>query len=308
MLNGTQLREVFDHIVRERTIPLKFAYLGSGAQHWNDMIASYANIPVGAKNLEKKPLEKAAAAVVNSLDTGNGISVFDLGCGNGEPVIPLLEIIKRNPIQIFYSAFDLSDKLGRIAEVTVKGIGVEKTEHVVCDFEGNFDTLFKNQKNLKTSRLYLMLGNTLANMSNPKHFLEKIASVLREEDALLVGLELQDTRHVEHLMEYYGNAKARTFVYYVPSMFGITAKNTALRVFWDEKNSQVCLTLEALETILIKCGGESHAIHKGELLSIAHSKKYTPEALRKLFSFSTLTADIYQEDNYSVTILKKAYE
>ena len=308
MINELQRQEIFDSLVHEREIPLKFAYLDAGANHWNEMMDVSVNLPVGAKNLERDTLTAAVEFLAASTEGRSGLHVIDLGCGDGSSALNFIQAVQKQVGAISYTAVDLSEALVATAIAKIQAAGDFRTAHLVYDFEKSDPALLHELRNHEKKNVFLMLGNTLANLPEQKLTLTTMLSALAEEDVFLLGLELYSAQHAQDLIKYYGNEKASTFVYYIPGLFGITPDNTKLRVVWDEQALQVILLLEVTKPITVAHpSAPSYTIHRGEHITVARSKKYTTEGLQELLVGVAANSHKVQVGNYVIMVLSKTH-
>src|SRR5579859_6375166 len=97
MLTKIQQAELVTAIQGRGEIPLKFNYLGEGAHDW-DVIARERIKGEGINSVEAALLKKRIRDFLSTIDVRHGINIIDIGCGNGIPVLPILQQLKNKDI------------------------------------------------------------------------------------------------------------------------------------------------------------------------------------------------------------------
>ena len=119
MLTKRQEAELVTAIQGRGEIPLKFTYLGKGAQNW-DAIARQRTEGSGINSVEGMLLKKRLNDFISTVDKKQNINIIDIGCGNGVPILPILDKLKEEGISFTYVPMDISQEMLALAIDTVK--------------------------------------------------------------------------------------------------------------------------------------------------------------------------------------------
>ena len=222
ILSKRQEAELITAIQGRGEIPLKFAYLGEGAKHW-DRIARERGEGEGINSAEDALLQKRVDDFLSTLKSTSGINIIDIGCGNGLPVLPILKQLISNNIPFTYVPLDISKEMMDMAMETVK----DQFPSVICrpvqmDFElGQFSDVMYDLKDKMPVNLLLHLGSTLGNHSDLNRVLSNFRDSMTSKDFLILGVELTNLAKVHMLFPHY---KTEAVLALLVHLFGTSKK------------------------------------------------------------------------------------
>ncbi|MDO8340008.1 MAG: L-histidine N(alpha)-methyltransferase [Candidatus Burarchaeum sp.] len=165
---------VINHIAKGQSL-LKFAYLGAGAGRFMQLLES-AQYTTGRN--EQKIIDRNSGRLQHFI---NGRDAVVLGVGSGCKLAPLVSSARSSRL------LDISPEMLSFA---VRGLD-KQADAQICDFE-----MFDFSK-CAPGTVFVILGNTLANLDDIPAFLERVAAV--EGARILVGMELLDKRSATEL-------------------------------------------------------------------------------------------------------------
>lgn len=285
MLSRKQEFELITAIRGRGEIPLKFAYLGDGAKNW-DAIAKHRLENGGINTTEAVLLKKKINTFLSSYKEKKKINVIDIGCGNGMPVYPILEELEKQNIYVKYIPIDISEELLNLATKNVKA----RFKNINCkpfqlDFEsGNFSDIVYELKKDGSSNLLLFLGSTLGNHSDRNRILTNFRDSMTSEDYFIIGVELTNFSKINKMLPNYKGKISENFIYFIPEKIGISRKDTAYDVSWNDKNNQVEIRMVLKKDVNVKIGSENFKLEKDEQILLGISVKFTEWTITKLLS------------------------
>ena len=116
MLTIDQEAELVTALQGRGEIPVKFAYIGEGAQLWN----AISHTEEAIYSVEAQLIQQKIDLCLASLDTRNGVNVIDIGCGNGEPAVPIIQKLLEKNVACTYVPLDISEEMLDLAAATIK--------------------------------------------------------------------------------------------------------------------------------------------------------------------------------------------
>ncbi len=285
ILSRKQLFELITAIKGRGEIPLKFAYLGPGAKHW-DSIARHRSSKGGINIVESLLLRKKISTFLDSFGGVKKINVIDIGCGNGVPVFPVLEELERQNIKFRYVPVDISKELLDLAVNNVQSrFGSVDFKKSQLDFEsGNFSDIIYDLKKGGYSNLLLFLGSTLGNHSDRNRVLTNFRDSMTSDDYLLIGVELTNMSKIDKILPHYKGRLSKDFVYFIPEQLGIKRKDTLFDVSWNSLKNQVEVRMILKKDVVVSLASEKFILEKGERILLAISLKFTEWSITKLLS------------------------
>lgn len=308
LLTKRQEAELVTAIQGRGEIPLKFAYLGEGASHW-DKIAKDRSKGEGINSAETLLLKKRVNDFLSTVDVRKGVNIIDIGCGNGMPVFPILEKLKEASVSFTYVPMDISKEMLTLAsKVIIAKFPGTKCLPVEMDFElGQFsDVMYDLQKHGSTN-LMLFLGSTLGNHSDLNRVLTNFRDSMTSKDFLIVGVELTNLAKVHSILPHYTNKIVRSLVTFIPDQLGMTPGMYQFDASWNDKQSQVEVRAILKKSVNVQIAGERFTLGKNENILLARSIKFTEYTATKLFSdvgFRTELLTTAEDRGYLLTMLQ----
>ncbi len=223
---------------------------------------------------------------ISSFPNCKKLNIIDVGCGNGEPVAPILDVLVKQDIQLRYVPIDISQDMLDIAEEFVKK-NYEKlqTKSVELDFEmGNFSDLMFELKKDGYSNLLLFLGSTLGNHSDRQRVLTNFRDSMSSDDFLILGVELTNFSKINKIIPHYKGKLAEDFLYLIPENIGIKRNNTECNVSWNDRLNQVEVKIVLKKNINAEIDSEKFTLEKDEQILLSRSAKFTEWTITKLLS------------------------
>jgi SAM-dependent methyltransferase len=184
--------EIFNDLETKKTINIKWGY--RKILIW-DKGYKEGRYYIGIANQEL--MERSVADIKFYTPEHSQYIIYDLGAGNGLPIIPLLKYLK-NKVEL-YKAVDISDEMLSFAKDNLSNLGLKypiKFENL--DFETqslqttlNIEAMSKTCKS-KISKIILILGNTLMNFENYKEVVRKIADCINHKDIIVLTFAIDN--------------------------------------------------------------------------------------------------------------------
>jgi uncharacterized SAM-dependent methyltransferase len=307
MLTKRQEAELVTAIQGRGEIPLKFAYLGEGAKHW-DAIARERSTGEGINSEERKLLDKRVHDFLSGIDT-SVVNIVDIGCGNGEPVLPIMEALQSKNVGFSYVPLDISSEMIELARHSVSAKYPDVSINpIVMDFEsGQFSEEMYDLKTEGSINLMLFLGNTMGNHSDLNRVLSNFRDSMTSKDYLIVGNELTNLAKVEKILPHYETKAVGDLVTQVLDHLSIDDKTYDYAAHWNEKYSQIEMRALFHEDVPVSIAGESFVLEKGERLLLARSRKFTEYTATKLFTdvgFRTELLSTSVDQGYILTMVQ----
>lgn len=309
MLTKRQEAELVTAIQGRGEVPLKFAYLGEGAKNWDSIAKERVSTSGGINSIEANLLKKRMDDFISTLDKGKSVNLVDIGCGNGLPVVPILQRLQEKNISFTYVPMDISGEMIDLALNTVRS----KFSGVVCkpfqmDFElGQFSDLMYEIKKDGSVNLMVFLGSTLGNHSDLSRVLTNFRDSMTSKDYLIVGVELTNIAKVNKIIPHYENSAAKALVSHTLSYLNISDKSFGYDVLWNDKNSQIEMRAVFNKDVKAEIAGYSFVIEKDESILLAKSIKFTEYAITKLFSDVGLRTELLttsEDRGYVLTMVQ----
>jgi uncharacterized SAM-dependent methyltransferase len=308
MLTKRQEAELVTAIQGRGEIPLKFAYLGEGAQNW-DNIARQRTEGDGINSAEGMLLKKRLNDFISTVDKKRNINIIDIGCGNGVPILPILEKLNEEAISFTYVPMDISQEMLDLAIETVKKHFPDTvSKPFQMDFElGQFSDLMYELKKDGSISLMLFLGSTLGNHSDLSRVLTNFRDSMTSKDYLILGVELTNLAKVHGLLSHYDNKIVRPFATYTLNQLGVSEKEYDYDVSWNDKVNQVEIRALLNQPVKIEISDEKFTLQKNESILLARSIKFTEYTVTKLLSdvgFRTELLTTSEDRGYLLTMIQ----
>lgn len=285
VLSRRQEAELITAIQGRGEIPLKFAYLGEGAKNW-DRIARERSEGEGINSAENILLTKRVNDFLSTLQSASGVNIIDIGCGNGLPVLPILNQLKTNEIAFTYVPLDISQEMIALATITIKSkFPNVAVKPILMDFElGQFsDAMYELKENMPVN-LLLFLGSTLGNHSDLNRVLSNFRDSMTSKDFLILGVEMTNLAKVQKLFPHYENEGVETLVTHTFKYINVPKDAYKYEVSWNDKYSQIEMRAAFDRKVDIDFAGEKFSLEEGENILLGRSIKFTEYSITKLLS------------------------
>jgi hypothetical protein len=268
VLTEQQMAEDFLSGLRERNLAEKFFYwFPLSVQAWLELCkdGEYRNF-IRSYQLVARHAEEIAAALPGSLE------IVSLGAGQGNKDAFLLRAACARAETLTYRPVDSSQALIELACQAAVAEGVDcRGLKLDVDRKTHWVRLAPNG----TPRLYVVLGNTLGAF-DPPEFLERLRSLLRREDRVLLDGEIFSSDSLQG----YDNKTNRRFAFAPLASIGISEADGALRFETHEDSRLAGLHyfskhFEPARDIDLHIGGAPLSLERGMRLRMSPTYKYS---------------------------------
>jgi uncharacterized SAM-dependent methyltransferase len=285
MFNQRQEAELITSIQGRGEIPLKFAYLGKGAINFDKEARTRAKTG-GINMVETELLQRRIKNFLSTFSEIKKLNIIDIGCGNGYPVMPVIDELLKNNIDFRYVPIDISEEMLNISKKNlIKKYGKIEIKSFQLDFElGNFSDLMYELKHDGSTNLLLFLGSTLGNFSDKHRVLTNFRDSMMKDDYLIIGVELTNFSKINKILPYYQGKTSLDFIYFIPEKIGINRIDTRYEVSWNDKLNQVEVKMILKKDILVRIGSERFKLEKDEQILIGRSTKFSEWSITKILS------------------------
>jgi SAM-dependent methyltransferase len=203
--------------IKDRRVPLKYAYIGEGA-YIHDAFAQHQGYHsvIGGAQLE-------VDTALLGLDDSQTLCISDLGPGNAYHTIGFLEGVGQAGLRVDkYLGLDFSASLLSLAQSRIQ----EKFPQLQLttahwDFEDAPTSEILNWRRPSTPVVVTFLGHTLGNVSDPVRVLQNVRSSCRHADWLLVSVALFGDLSDKEIVEPYNQQAFHRAATYPLSIAGI---------------------------------------------------------------------------------------
>ncbi len=304
-LTKRQEAELVTAIQGRGEVPLKFAYLGEGADNW-DKIAKERTEGGGINSAEGLLLNRRINDFISTLDTSNGINLVDIGCGNGYPVYPFIKELQSRGIKVTYVPMDISQEMLDLAVGNVSKDFEIETKAIQMDFElGQFSDVMYEIKQNGSVNLMVFLGSTLGNHSDLSRVLSNFRDSMTSKDYLIIGVELTNLAKVNKIIPHYESGDVKKFVTHTLNYLKV--KNYNVEATWNEKHSQIEVRAKITKPVAVEISNEKFILQEDESILLARSIKFTEYTATKLFSdvgFRTELLTTNENRGYLLTMIQ----
>jgi len=286
-LTDRQQYELLAAISARGEIPVKFMYLGEGAQRW-DAVNRDADHSDGITGSEMNLIMAHIKSFLQVFSGVEGINLVDLGCGNGLPAIDILKEVWAQKLRVNYVAVDLSQEMLDLAKRNItEALPDVAVTQLLLDFESDSlaSQLLDIKQRSKQPNLLINLGNTLGNYVNVSSVLTNFLQSMTLEDYLIVGNGLINDQNPQKILAAYDNVISVKNLVTAPARYlGIFTDQDDYRVLWNPNERRVELRIKLNEGRKLTLAEQSIAMEKGDEILVAQSRKYTEASLTKLLS------------------------
>ncbi|NTW89595.1 MAG: L-histidine N(alpha)-methyltransferase [Candidatus Moranbacteria bacterium] len=285
-LNENQELELLSALDSRAVSPLKFAYVGDGYRRWIEIAEksrSEHSIQFEENLLKTESLPYMLREVDSDVDT---VNIVDFGCGDGIPMIPVLEFL-RTKATVRYIPVDISPKMLDEAEknLTERFPDVQIIK-VLFDFEKGeiLEQILKLTKEKRTKNYFFLLGNTLGNFENTEKILTDIKLSMFPNDTLIIGNQISNLLASQKFIEYYRTEEVFNLVSATLKGYDMDCSFEEYSVRWNRNLKQIEMVLTMNSDKAINIAGHRVEFEKGEEILLAISKKFAEETIVETFN------------------------
>lgn len=241
--------------------------------------------------------------------------LVELGSGSSVKTRLILDILNEIQSKIEYFPIDISEILTESSELLQRDYDNLHITGVIDTYEGGLEFIeqYDNKKNL-----IIFLGSSYGNFTpnEGKIFLQKMNSIMKNEDLFLIGLDLVKDKKV--LENAYDDSKGLTAQFNLNVLSRINDELDAdfnLDNFkhvarYNEEGQRIEMHLQSLvnQTVVISKSNLSLKLSQGELIHTEHSHKYTISQIKELMRITGFEIKQIWSDNnkhYALTLVSK---
>ena len=238
--------------------------------------------------------------------------LVELGSGSSKKTRILLSILERLQKQIEYFPIDISKILKESSTLLLDDYKNLHVTGIIDNYESGLEFI-KNYDDKKN--LIVFLGSSFGNFDyeDGLKFLQKINYSMKNDDLLLIGLDLVKDKTV--LERAYNDSQGVTARFNLNILSRINSEldsnfnmnKFAHHVFYNENQSRIELYLRSLENQIVKIpkAGMVLQIKQDELVHTENSHKYTIPKIKEIFSLTSFRIkDIwFDEKRYFCLVL-----
>ena len=294
-LTKSQEAELITALVGRREIPLKFEYLGKGADRYVAISA-----PEVAGGSETEIIYQYKERLSDFLKNKR-LNLLDIGCGDGKKAAFFISHITKQVSS--YSGLDISPRMLDLAGQTMQITHPELTyEQFIDDFEhGNIsNTTYYLTRRYRQNNLILFLGNTIGNLSDAHRVLINLRDGMSDQDLLMVGLAFYNPKNIP-VAAY--NQRAIDLLWTMPEKIGIEKNDAKIYWIYNEKLRQLECQLEFTRNWSKVFGGNLIRFGKEQKVRLAISRRFTKDDIFGLFARAGFKIEIFVHDKDNALVL-----
>lgn len=306
-LTDRQQYELLAAISARGEIPVKFMYLGEGAQLW-DAIYKDSDHSGGVTNSEMALMMSHIRSFQQVFDGVSGVNLIDLGCGNGLPAIDIIKSLQE-ALEVNYVSVDLSKEMLELASENIRkqlpGISITELQ---LDFESESlaSKLLEIKQRTKRPNLLINLGNTLGNYVNVNSVLTNFLQSMTLEDYLIVGNGLVNDQNPQKILAAYSDIIKQTFTTLGKSL-GVYNDQDDYKILWNPSHHRVEGRMRLASEKQLTLAGQTVTLEAGDEILSMQSRKYTESTLTKLLSnvgFRTELLTTNRNRSYAIAMIQ----
>jgi dimethylhistidine N-methyltransferase len=262
---------------------------------------------------EIKILKNIESDLFQYLD--DSFRLVELGSGSSTKTRLILDIFNKIQNEIEYFPIDISEILTESSELLQRDYQDLKITGIIDTYEGGLEFIEKydNKKNL-----IIFLGSSFGNFTpnEGKTFLQKINSIMKNDDLFLIGLDLVKDKKI--LEDAYDDSQGITAKFNLNVLSRINDELDADFVLnnfkhiakYNEEYQRVEMYLKSLvnQSVIISKANLSLKLKQGELIHTEHSHKYKISQIKELmdetgFIIKQNWLDV--NNHYALTLVSK---
>lgn len=299
-LSAQQEAELITALAGRREIPLKFEYLGEGADRYVAIsapeVAGGSEIEMIAQNKEK----------FSTFIKGKQFNLLDVGPGDGKKAAFIISYIAKNVSS--YAGLDISERMLDLAGQTMNIAHPELTyEQFTDDFEhGNISnaTYYLNRR-YQNNNLILFIGNTIGNLSDAHRVLINLRDGMSDQDLLMVGMAFYNPKNLP-VTTY--NERAVGLLWTIPEKIGIERNDAKIYWTYNKALHQLECQLEFTRSWSKIFGGNLLRFGTGQKVRLAISRRFTKDDIFELFAKADFKIEIFVHDRDNALVLCRPHD
>ena len=300
-LSESQEAELITALVGRREIPLKFEYLGEGADRYTS--AAHPKEVGGETELDILLANERKFA---QFFEGKKFNLLDLGCGDGKKAAFFISHINKSASAYF--ALDISS---RMLEIALNNMQLAHPNLPYETFQDDFEygnianvTFYLNRR-YQSKNLIIFLGNTIGNLFDAHRVLVNLRESMSEEDFLIVGLAYYNPKNIP--VSSYNIAYIIDILWTVPEKIGIKRQDAKIYWTYNKVKRQLECQLEFLKDWRQTFGTNFLQFAQGQRIRMAISRRFTKEDIFELFAEAGFRIEFLVHDKDNALILSKPH-
>jgi L-histidine N-alpha-methyltransferase len=189
---------------RQKYLPSKYFYDAEGSRIFEEIMATPEYYPT---RVETDVLTANRAAIARAIGNGGTLHVAELGAGNGDKTVLLLEQLLSDGIDFHYHPIDISESAiaGLMARLTREMPELEASGVVSEYFDG-----LRWLDREAGRKLVLFLGSNVGNFARPLclAFLRTLWTTLAHGDSVLIGFDMK--KDIDVMLDAYNDKSGAT--------------------------------------------------------------------------------------------------
>lgn len=281
-----KVSEFITAIKGRKEIPLKFEYLGKGADRYEKVTLA----SVYADSYQEAPLIDAALHSLLGIVRSNRVNLMYVGCGNGTKAIPALKAFGKTHQPLNYALLDISPAMLLKAYNNTRKLyrGSIIIRNFEWDFEeGNFAYVTDYmRKNGEPVNVIFFLGGTIGNLSDRARILANFRESMSLSDYLVITF-LMLPRNVDGLVQVYANnLLADAWVVTALNEIGVDKNCGSVKISFNRKKQQVEIYFIISRDVVGRVEDREIHLRKGQKVLLGTSHKFTRSEIRNLLNLS----------------------
>lgn len=303
LLTDSQEAELLTALVGRREIPLKFEYLGEGADRYVSIFA-----PQVGGGSEEEIIFANKEKFIHHFEKKR-FSLLDIGCGDGKKAAYFISHITKDISA--YSALDISSRIIEIAETTMNiahpNLSVER---FIDDFEyGNVaHTTYYLHRRYQQNNLILFIGNTIGNTPDSHRVLINLRDSMGDDDQMLVGLAYHNPKNIP--LEAYNQKTVTDWLWTIPERLGINREFGENECIYNKALHQFEFYLSFTKNWERMYRADLLRFAKGQKIRLAISRRFTKDDIFELFAGAGFKIEllVHDKDNALVLVRPHSWE
>lgn len=290
-LSSEQSAELITALAGRRELPLKFQYVGMGADRFV-AFEHTSEYGIGQKELD---LFIDNDRRILSLMPDKGYSLLDVGCGDGQKAAAILTRLgQKGTEKQNYFPLDISS---RMIDIAVNAVVTAHPETTIETFREDFErgnltkVTYYLRRRYARGNFILFLGTTLGNLSDSHRILINLRESMTEQDFLLVGLAILSP--TKNPLAGYDEKIVYDWLWTIPEKIGIERTDADIKLYFNKVKSQIEYKLEFKHNWSREYGGDLLVFKKGQKILIAISHKFTREEIFALFAKAGFRIELF---------------
>jgi L-histidine Nalpha-methyltransferase len=189
---------------RQKYLPSKYFYDDAGSRIFEEIMATPEYYPT---RVETAVLTANRAAIVRTIRGGGTLHVAELGAGNGDKTVLLLEQLLADGVGFHYHPIDISEAaIAGLMDRLGREMPALEASGVVSEYFDGLRWLDRESGR----KLVLFLGSNIGNFARPLclAFLRTLWTTLSDGDSVLIGFDMK--KDIDVMLDAYNDRSGAT--------------------------------------------------------------------------------------------------